>query len=81
MSVTIYTTGPACNKCNLTKKALTKAGVLFTEILLSDDPDAKARFDAKGYTMAPIVVTDDDEWSDFRIDKINGLIKAHAAAA
>lgn len=75
MSVTVFTTGPACHKCNLTKSALAKAGVAYTEVLLADDPVAHAAFQAKGYLTAPVVVTDEEEWFDFRIDKIRELTK------
>lgn len=75
-AVTVYTTGPACHKCTLTKNALRKGGVEFTEVLLADDAEAAERFKEKGYLVAPVVVTGNDEWFDFRIDKIRGLISA-----
>ncbi|QSM01089.1 NrdH-like glutaredoxin [Mycobacterium phage Nanosmite] len=81
MSVTVYTTGPECHKCNLTKNALNKGGIPYTEVLLSDDPEAAQRFRDRGMLIAPVVVTDDETWSDFRIDKIRALIKAQKALA
>lgn len=75
-AVTVYTTGPACHKCNLTKSALRKGGVEFTEVSLADDAEAADRFREKGYLVAPVVVTDADEWFDFRIDKIRELVNA-----
>lgn len=81
MSVTIYTTGPACYKCNLTKDRFRKAGIAFEEILLADDPEAHARFKDEGRLVAPIVVTDTDTWNDFRIDKIRETIREAPVAA
>ena len=81
MGITVFTTGPACHKCNLTKGRFQKAGIEFTEVTIDDDPDAFEAFRARGMLIAPVVVTDDDEWSDFRIDKIRDLIDRHCAAA
>lgn len=79
-SLTVYTTGPACVKCTLTKKALDKAGVSYTEVNLTlpDNADLAERFRAEGRGSAPVVVDElrDHTWSDFRPDEV----KASAAA-
>ncbi|ALF01434.1 NrdH-like glutaredoxin [Mycobacterium phage LilPharaoh] len=80
--ITIYTTGPECRKCWLTKQRLEKAGVECADVLLEDVPDKAAEFRAAGHLMAPVVV---DEltgamWSDFRVDEIKAAIKARQAA-
>ncbi|QNL30754.1 NrdH-like glutaredoxin [Mycobacterium phage Estes] len=81
MNITVYTTGPDCHKCNLTKRALAKAEIPYTEVLLADAPEAADRFRNAGMMIAPVVVTDTETWFDFRIDKIRELTKAHKALA
>lgn len=79
--LTIYTTGPECYKCNLTKDRFTKAGVAYTEVRLDEADEAvAARFIAAGHTQAPVVVDErtDAMWSDFRYDMIKASIKARA---
>lgn len=76
--LTIYTTGPECYKCNLTKGRFEKAGVAFTEVLLSDAPDAAAGFRDQGHTSAPVVTDEltNTMWSDFRPDRIRAALVA-----
>ena len=73
--VTVYTTGPACNQCNMTKKILAREGISFTEVDLREHPDQLAAFQAQGLTQAPVVTTDTKIWSGFRLDKIVSLSK------
>ncbi|ASR85952.1 NrdH-like glutaredoxin [Mycobacterium Phage Niklas] len=78
--ITIYTTGPQCSKCNLTKRAFDKAGVEYTEVRLDQAPETAEAMRADGHMVAPVVndrqlnVT----WSDFRRDMIQASIKARA---
>ncbi|QJD50471.1 NrdH-like glutaredoxin [Mycobacterium phage Chris] len=74
--ITVYTTGPACYKCKLTKDALSKAGVEYTE-LPADQAPADV---AAGHMVAPIVVDNltGAVWSDFRRDLIKAAIEARA---
>jgi glutaredoxin-like protein NrdH len=83
MGITVYTTGPACNKCNLTKSQLSKAGLAFTEVRIDEDPAAREMLLARGYSVAPVVhvAATDDWWGDFRIDKIRELKKQACIAA
>ncbi|AIM50397.1 NrdH-like glutaredoxin [Mycobacterium phage Omnicron] len=76
--LTIYTTGPDCHKCKLTKDRFDKAGVAVTEVQLDQvDENVTAAFIAAGHTSAPVVVDDLTEtWSDFRPDKIRAAIAA-----
>ena len=71
-TITVYTTGPACMQCRLTKTALTTAGLDFEEIDLRQSPAALEYVqDELGYTQAPIVVIDDqDHWAGFQPDQI-----------
>ncbi|ASM62568.1 NrdH-like glutaredoxin [Mycobacterium phage AlleyCat] len=76
--ITIYTTGPKCYKCNLTKGALDKVGVPYFEVRLDENPELAAEFRAAGKGMAPIVedALTGDEWFDFRPDRIRAAIVA-----
>ena len=84
MSVTVYSTGPGCQRCTLTKKALDKRGVPFVEVDLREQPQARDYVSEElGYTEAPVVVVEDgtgqDHWSGFRPDQI-ARVAAHANA-
>ncbi|QUU29239.1 NrdH-like glutaredoxin [Mycobacterium phage SlimJimmy] len=86
MNVTVYTTGPACIKCKLTKDALAKKGIAYTEVRLDQDSEQADLLRAQGYSVAPVVVVQHDDgsqekWGDFRVDYINALAKRSAAAA
>ncbi|AOT25083.1 hypothetical protein PBI_TREYKAY_68 [Mycobacterium phage TreyKay] len=79
--LTIYTTGPECYKCKLTKDAFDKAGVDYTEVNLAEvDEAVTAKFVAAGHAHAPVVVDEltNAMWSDFRRDLIKAAIKARA---
>lgn len=78
--LTVYTTGPSCGKCTMTKLALKSKGIPFVEINLTENPDAYAYVTQElGYTVAPVVVVDDDDhWCDLRPDQID-RVAAHFA--
>lgn len=73
--VSVYTTGPECIRCVLTKRLLAEKGVRFLEVdIRSNDAAREYVVDDLGYTEAPVVVvTDEDHWSGFRPDKLNAL--------
>ena len=73
--ITVYTTGPACARCTLTKKVLTTKGIDFVEVNIRDNEAARTYIvDELGYTEAPVVViTDEDHWSGFRPDQIDRI--------
>ncbi|QNJ59703.1 NrdH-like glutaredoxin [Mycobacterium phage HarryOW] len=79
--VTVFTTGPDCFKCTLTKNALTRGGVEFREVRVDQDPEALKLVKQKGYETAPVVhvASTGAWWDDFRADKIRDLIKAAKA--
>lgn len=41
LTVTVYSTGPSCMRCTMTKKALTNEGVPFVEVDLRESPEAR----------------------------------------
>ena len=79
VTVAVYTTGPACVQCRLTRRRLDEAGIRYTEIDLTLDANAAARVyvtEDLGYSQVPVVVVDDEpehRWSGFRPDRIGHL--------
>jgi len=65
----IYTT-PACVQCETTKRYLDRQGIEYSVIDLATNSDAMELIRAKGFTQAPVVMTDSDMWSGFRLDKL-----------
>lgn len=59
---------PSCPACTATMRALDKRGVSYEVRELTES--AAARFRAAGHQQAPVVVTETDEWSGYRPDKI-----------
>ena len=81
-TVTVYSTGPACQRCRLTYLRLEALGISFRVIDVTCDENAAARefvTEDLGYTEAPIVVDDDEpqnHWSGFRPDLIDRLVNS-----
>jgi glutaredoxin-like protein NrdH len=86
MNVTVYTT-PNCVQCEATKRWLRKGDVEFNVVDLTQDEESLKMVRELGHTAAPVVITDVDHWSGFRISKLDTLIaeikseKAHASEA
>lgn len=70
--VTVYTL-PACVQCDSTKRVLTRNGVEYQEVDLSQDADALSMVRELGYSAAPVVMVGDEHWSGFRPDKLATL--------
>ncbi|MDR7113751.1 glutaredoxin-like protein NrdH [Microbacterium trichothecenolyticum] len=77
-TVTVYTTGPTCQRCTLTKNVLTRKGVPFIEVDIREQAAAREYVvDELGYTEAPVVVVDEhDHWSGFRPDQIDRIARS-----
>jgi glutaredoxin-like protein NrdH len=71
--ITVYSK-PACVQCEQTKKLLTKNGLEFETIDITEDQSAYDKIVAMGFQAAPVVITDDDAWAGFNPVKINGLV-------
>ncbi|HLS49804.1 MAG TPA: glutaredoxin-like protein NrdH [Actinomycetaceae bacterium] len=80
MSITVFSK-PACVQCDATVRALTKHGLEFEVVDMSEDAEALESVKALGYQQAPVVFADGDHWSGFRPDRIRALAKQAAAAA
>lgn len=82
MSITVYTKSGFCGMCLATERALTSAGIEYTEVVLDDVDQAQIEeWKATLGMNAPIVVTDTEtgSWSGFRPDKIGELAPCAAA--
>ncbi len=76
VTVTVYSTGPSCMQCTMTKHALDAKGVAYFEVNLRENAAAMAYVqDELGYSSAPVVVvedgTGDDHWTGFRPDQVD----------
>ena len=72
MSITVYSK-PACVQCDATYRALDKRGLDYTVVDISQDAEALDMVRSLGYMQAPVVITDEGNWSGFRPDKIDEL--------
>lgn len=75
-TVTVYSK-PLCVQCDATRRALTKAGIAYAVVDVTEDAEALAKIKALGCVQAPVVITSEDHWSGFRPDRIKAL--THAA--
>lgn len=80
MTVTVYTL-PNCVQCDSTKRMLTRGLIDFTEVDLSQDNEALAKIREWGYTAAPVVEYDNQHWSGFRMERVQGIITAEKKKA
>ena len=72
MATTVYTK-PNCPQCFATKRALTKAGIAFAEVDLTQDEDALREVKDRGFQQAPVVVAGKQAWAGFQLDRIKAL--------
>lgn len=77
--ITVYTK-PACVQCTGTKRALDKAGLEYELIDISQDDEARKYVMGLGHLQAPVVVTETDNWSGFRPERIKDLAASLVAA-
>lgn len=70
--VSVYTK-PACMQCKATFRALDKAGIPYTKVDVTEDPEARDYVMSLGYLQLPVVITGDSHWSGFRPDRIESL--------
>ncbi|MDV7714862.1 NrdH-redoxin [Oenococcus oeni] len=72
--IKIYTRDD-CPQCYMTKKWLDNHQLKYTEINISRDKKYIDYLKAKGAQQTPYVVTDRENWSGFRPNKLIMLIK------
>jgi glutaredoxin-like protein NrdH len=69
---TVYTK-PACVQCDMTKRYLDKAGVLYDTVDITEDSNALEMILGMGFQSAPVVMSDAGNWAGFQPDKLNML--------
>jgi glutaredoxin-like protein NrdH len=52
-ALTVYTTGPQCGKCRMTKMMLDSKGVPYVEVNITENPDARVRHRGAGLHRGP----------------------------
>lgn len=72
MSLTIYTS-PTCMPCRSTKKWLTKKGIKFNDVDITQSPDAVDKIRELGYSAVPVIVADDTHWQGYQPDLLATL--------
>lgn len=72
MSVTIYTQ-PSCVQCDRTKRFLDLKEVPYEAIDITENQEAFDFVVSLGYKSVPVVVTDTEHWSNFRLEKLNQI--------
>jgi glutaredoxin-like protein NrdH len=70
--VTIYTL-PSCPQCETTKRFLTRQGIEYKEVNLSEDAEATEMIKQLGYVSAPVIIAGDLHWSGFRLERLQQL--------
>lgn len=69
MSTVVVWSQDPCVQCNSTKRWLTKKGIAYTEMMLSDHPERLDEFKALGHMQAPVVLVEGQKpFSGFRPD-------------
>jgi len=70
--ITVYTK-PNCVQCNATYRSLDQLKLDYAIVDLTQDDKALQYVLSLGHKSAPVVVTETDNWSGFRPDKIQAL--------
>lgn len=70
--ITVYSK-PACVQCKATQRYLNKAGLDYSVVDLTTDPEAHAYVTSLGYSTAPVVVAGESHWGGFRPSMIETL--------
>lgn len=66
---TIYTS-PYCDKCTKTIGEYERRQMPVKTIDVEQTPGALHALTAMGFRRLPVVITDEDKWSGYRLDKI-----------
>lgn len=74
MSVTVFTTGPSCHLCRVTKVHMQRRGIDFVEVRLDENPVLAEKIRELGFVAAPVVLVDDEDcWEGYSSDRIDAL--------
>lgn len=76
MSIDITVYGrPSCAQCAATMRKAEALGLSATYIDLSGDPDTECRLAHEGFRQLPVVFAGDHNWTGFRPDLLEALLK------
>ena len=77
---TVYTSGPSCMACTMTKRHLDRRKVPYTEVPIDSEPAIMDAVEELGLTTAPVVCVSVDGvesyWDGYRPDRIDALMVA-----
>lgn len=74
MTVTVFTTGPRCQMCRVTKMHMTSLGIPFEEVRLDEHPELAEKVRELGFMTAPVVLVDDEDvWEGYSSERIDAL--------
>lgn len=79
MSITVYSK-PRCVQCDATYRAMDKMGISYTTVNIEEDAEALELILGMGHQQAPVVVTETENWSGYRPDRIKALAAVGASA-
>ena len=68
-------------ECNATKRQLTKLGVPFETVDLTENPGTLEQLQAAGFQQAPVVITPNNSWTGYRPDLIREVAQQVSAEA
>jgi glutaredoxin-like protein NrdH len=75
--VTIYTSGPSCMACTMTKRHLARRGIPFNEVAIDSDDNILEAINELELTTAPVVCAStalgEEFWDGYRPDRIDAL--------
>ena len=65
---------PNCRPCKMTKAALTKRGLTYSEVDITLNPEALETLIAEGFSSAPVVkLIDGTSWAGYNPEKISEI--------
>lgn len=68
-------TNENCIQCERTKKFLDDNDIPYLTLSLMDNQDETRKFLDMGFRTAPIVETENETWSGFKLDKLKSLVE------
>ena len=71
--IKVYTK-PDCPQCKMTTMFLIRHHVKFLNINVSENPQYAQSLRDKGYRSVPSVVTECEEWSGFRPERLKAVV-------
>lgn len=74
MSVVVYTQ-PSCSQCEQTKRYLSVKEIPFEVVDITENQEAFDFVVSLGYRSVPVVVSGEEHWSGFRLDRLSSLVK------